>query len=172
MPHFLSRGRPEILEYWYQRLSDLKLLILMRPPDQVAASITKAPDMFGEFGTPEITSLKYGHLTAMFMEAVAHLGVPHRSLAFPDFLGEFDKLRDALENFGGLSLAPQAKVITDLALATMTLTHPRPSGTNGLIPRRSITAKPRPVGREPCAHTRYGASIINDKCPVSTDLFP
>ncbi|HVX63387.1 MAG TPA: hypothetical protein VHC19_22390 [Pirellulales bacterium] len=110
-PHFLDCGRPEFLERWAGKKSELRVLILLRDPRQLAISLSENASLFNEWGSVDITETKYRHLSEMFLEAVRKLDLPHEVLRFPEFLTAYDQVELLLTSFAGLRLKPKPEAM-------------------------------------------------------------
>lgn len=87
----------EIARTWVAARDDLAFLVLLREIPQVIRSLEANPEHFWNWhGRP---SLVYRKICELWLE-LTRLGVPFRSLAFPDFLHRWDSVAATLSELG------------------------------------------------------------------------
>jgi hypothetical protein len=92
------------LKHWWRHRKDLRVLLLVREPRRILASLAAHPEYF-----PGVDSEDHNTLIATYwrrgVETAAfclRAGIPLRMLTFPDFLSQYSRVEKALLGFGKL----------------------------------------------------------------------
>jgi hypothetical protein len=119
-PRFVTLGEPALLRAWATHRPDLRVLVLLRDVEAVAASFAARPELFGRGADPAPLAAELRRSLDGFLTALRATGLPHRlfSVLRPDVT--FAEVDEALCGFGGLTLRPDAAAVAALGVRPQT----------------------------------------------------
>lgn len=102
-PRFLG-CHGQVIEVWHHYRKDIKVLLLERNPSEVAKSFKLHPDHFIEQCVLDEEELakRVAKGVQEFKDKLTQLSIEYRTIQFPGFLNEFEKVYDLLNGFGEL----------------------------------------------------------------------
>ncbi len=98
-----------MLRTWWRERKDLRVLLLVREPRRILASLAAHPEYFPgvEKEDPGVLATAYwrrGIDTAAFC---LRAGIPLRLLVFPDFLDQYSRVERTLLHWASLPIMPE-----------------------------------------------------------------
>ena len=110
---------PLVMQEWASRRLDLKVLMLLRETRHSVASRKAHPQLHPYLESVEEMNQR---ITDTY-RTLARFRVPCRTLSFPDFLTDYDRVRGLLTKFGGLTIDDERGRRSWTSLVDLNLVH-------------------------------------------------
>jgi hypothetical protein len=115
-PRFVTLGVPVLLRVWATHRPDLRVLVLLRDVERVAASFAARPELFGRGADPAPPAAVLRRSLDAFLAALRETGLPSRLFPLLRRDVTFAEVEEALCGFGGLELRPDAAAAAALGV--------------------------------------------------------
>jgi hypothetical protein len=115
-PRFVTLGVPALLRTWATHRPDLRVLVLLRDVERVAASFAARPELFGRGEGPAPPAAELRRSLDGFLATLRETGLPARLFPLLRRGVTFAEVEEALCGFGGLELRPDAAAAAALGV--------------------------------------------------------